>query len=51
MVGVGVITSLLLGLDARASIAVVGVLMMVYVTFGGMVATASCSGRPAYRTS
>jgi cation/acetate symporter len=39
MVGVGVITSLLLGLDARASIAVVGVLMMAYVTFGGMVAT------------
>jgi cation/acetate symporter len=39
MVGVGVITSLLLGLDAQASIAVVGVLMMVYVTFGGMVAT------------
>jgi cation/acetate symporter len=39
MVGVGVITSLLLGVDTRVSIAVVGLLMMAYVTFGGMVAT------------
>ena len=39
MVGVGVITSLLLGVDQTVAIALVGVLMMVYVTFGGMVAT------------
>ncbi len=39
MVGVGVITSLLLGIDQTLAIALVGVLMMVYVTFGGMVAT------------
>jgi cation/acetate symporter len=39
MVGVGVITGLLLGIDQRLAIALVGVLMMVYVTLGGMVAT------------
>jgi cation/acetate symporter len=39
MVGVGVITSLLLGIDQSLAIALVGVLMMIYVTFGGMVAT------------
>ena len=39
MVGVGVITGLLLGIDQSVAIALVGILMMVYVTFGGMVAT------------
>ena len=39
MVGVGVITSLLLGVSTLVAIPIVGVLMMAYVTFGGMVAT------------
>jgi cation/acetate symporter len=39
MIGVGVITSLLLGINASLSIVLVGLLMIVYVSFGGMVAT------------
>ena len=39
MVGVGVVTSLLLGINESVAIMLVGVLMIIYVTFGGMVAT------------
>ena len=39
MVGAGQLIKLLFGLDYHVALAVVGVLMMVYVIFGGMVAT------------
>ena len=39
MVGAGQLIKLLFGLDYNIAIFVVGILMMVYVTFGGMVAT------------
>ncbi len=39
MVGAGQLIKLLFGLDYNVAIFVVGILMMVYVTFGGMVAT------------
>ncbi|MFT3759584.1 cation acetate symporter [Thauera sp.] len=39
MVGAGQLIKLLFGLDYNIALFVVGVLMMVYVTFGGMVAT------------
>jgi len=39
MVGGGALLSLLLGIDFGASAALVGVLMVVYVVFGGMLAT------------
>ena len=40
MVGAGQLIKLLFGLDYNVALVVVGVLMMVYVIFGGMVATA-----------
>ncbi|WP_412478197.1 cation acetate symporter [Azonexus sp. IMCC34839] len=39
MVGAGQLIQLLFGLDYNVAVAVVGILMMVYVTFGGMTAT------------
>jgi cation/acetate symporter len=39
MVGAGQLIRLLFGLDYKIALVVVGVLMMVYVTFGGMIAT------------
>ena len=39
MVGAGQLIQLLFGLEYNTAVAVVGVLMMVYVTFGGMTAT------------
>ena len=39
MVGAGQLIKLLFGLDYNIALFVVGALMMVYVTFGGMVAT------------
>ena len=39
MVGAGQLIKLLFGLDYNVALVVVGALMMVYVTFGGMVAT------------
>ncbi len=39
MVGAGQLIKLLFGLDYEVAVVVVGVLMMVYVTFGGMIAT------------
>lgn len=39
MVGAGELIQLLFGLDYNVAVIVVGVLMMVYVTFGGMTAT------------
>jgi cation/acetate symporter len=39
MVGAGQLIQLLFGLDYNYAVAVVGILMMVYVTFGGMTAT------------
>ncbi|WP_290900760.1 cation acetate symporter [Aquabacterium sp.] len=39
MVGAGQLIKLLFGLDYPVAVAVVGVLMVVYVTFGGMIAT------------
>jgi len=39
MVGAGQLIQLLFGLEYNVAVAVVGVLMMVYVTFGGMTAT------------
>ena len=39
MVGAGQLIKLLFGLDYSVAVAVVGVLMVVYVTFGGMIAT------------
>ena len=39
MVGAGQLIKLLFGLDYPIAVAVVGVLMVVYVTFGGMIAT------------
>jgi len=39
MVGAGQLIKLLFGLDYNVAVIVVGALMMVYVTFGGMVAT------------
>ena len=39
MVGGGVLVKTLIGIDYEVSVAVVGVLMMAYVLFGGMVAT------------
>jgi cation/acetate symporter len=39
MVGAGQLIKLLFGLDYNIAIFVVGILMMVYVTLGGMVAT------------
>ncbi|MBL8490646.1 MAG: cation acetate symporter [Rhodocyclaceae bacterium] len=39
MVGAGQLIQLLFGLDYNYAVVVVGILMMVYVTFGGMVAT------------
>ncbi|WP_157270991.1 cation acetate symporter [Azohydromonas aeria] len=39
MVGAGQLIKLLFGLDYAVAVALVGVLMVVYVTFGGMIAT------------
>ncbi|MFV3368828.1 cation acetate symporter [Pseudomonas sp. NY15435] len=39
MVGAGQLIKLLFGLDYRTAVVVVGVLMLVYVIFGGMIAT------------
>ncbi|HET7775211.1 MAG TPA: cation acetate symporter, partial [Azospira sp.] len=39
MVGAGQLIKLLFGLDYEVAVVVVGLLMMVYVTFGGMIAT------------
>ncbi|MDD2667500.1 MULTISPECIES: cation acetate symporter [Zoogloea] len=39
MVGAGQLIQLLFGLDYNTAVVVVGILMMVYVTFGGMTAT------------
>jgi cation/acetate symporter len=39
MVGAGQLIKLLFGLDYEVAVIVVGILMMVYVTFGGMIAT------------
>jgi len=39
MVGIGAVTTLLLPIDPNLAIALVGVLMTIYVVFGGMVAT------------
>lgn len=39
MVGAGQLIQLLFGLDYKYAVIVVGLLMMVYVTFGGMIAT------------
>ena len=39
MVGAGQLIQLLFGLEYNVAVAVVGILMMVYVTFGGMTAT------------
>ncbi|MDZ5461222.1 cation acetate symporter [Azohydromonas lata] len=39
MVGAGQLIKLLFGLDYAVAVAIVGVLMVVYVTFGGMIAT------------
>ena len=39
MVGAGQLIQLLFGLDYNTAVTVVGILMMVYVTFGGMTAT------------
>lgn len=39
MVGAGQLIKLLFGLDYQVAVMVVGVLMVVYVTFGGMIAT------------
>ena len=39
MVGAGTLIKLLFGLDYYVAVAIVGVLMITYVTFGGMVAT------------
>lgn len=39
MVGIGVVTSLLLPIDPNLAIGLVGLLMTIYVVFGGMVAT------------
>ena len=39
MVGIGAITTLLLPIDPNLAIALVGILMTIYVVFGGMVAT------------
>ena len=39
MVGAGVLVNMLLGLDFSIAVAVVGILMIIYVIFGGMVAT------------
>ena len=39
MVGAGQLIKLLFGLDYEVAVIVVGLLMMVYVTFGGMIAT------------
>ncbi|MDD5297257.1 MAG: cation acetate symporter [Rhodocyclaceae bacterium] len=39
MVGAGQLIKLLFGLDYNIAVVVVGILMMVYVTFGGMIAT------------
>jgi cation/acetate symporter len=39
MVGAGQLIKLLFGLDYATAVVVVGVLMVVYVTFGGMIAT------------
>ena len=39
MVGAGQLIKLLFGLDYWIAVVIVGVLMVVYVTFGGMIAT------------
>ena len=39
MVGGGVLVKTLIGIDYEISVAAVGVLMLAYVLFGGMVAT------------
>ncbi|MNT94594.1 Cation/acetate symporter ActP [compost metagenome] len=39
MVGAGQLIKLLFGLDYPVAVVVVGVLMLVYVIFGGMIAT------------
>ena len=39
MVGAGQLIKLLFGLDYRYAVIIVGVLMIIYVTFGGMIAT------------
>ena len=39
MVGAGQLIKLLFGLDYAVAVAIVGVLMVIYVTFGGMIAT------------
>jgi cation/acetate symporter len=39
MVGAGQLIQLLFGLEYNTAVTVVGILMMVYVTFGGMTAT------------
>ncbi len=39
MVGAGQLIRLLFGLDYQIALVIVGALMMLYVTFGGMVAT------------
>jgi len=39
MVGAGELVELMFGLDYRAAVAIVGVVMLAYVLFGGMVAT------------
>ena len=39
MVGAGQLIKLLFGLDYAVAVIIVGVLMVVYVTFGGMIAT------------
>ena len=41
MVGAGQLIKLLFGLDYQVAVVIVGVLMVVYVTFGGMIATTS----------
>ena len=42
MVGAGRLIQLLFGLDYNLAVVCVGLLMMVYVTFGGMVANLGC---------
>ena len=42
LVGAGALIELVLGLDYIYSVLIVGVLMTVYVVFGGMMATAGC---------
>ena len=39
MVGAAILIQLLFGLEYNTAVTVVGILMMVYVTFGGMTAT------------